>query len=421
MRTIKTDATIKSLPVSSVRYVARDVEVGGLELRCSPDGAKRWSIRYRVAGVRRRAPLGSYPGVSLAEARKAALRVIVARDKGADPVADKRQAEAVAIAAEQARDKAARIERLNTVGSLIDRYLAFVSDPTRPRATRKKQGYKRSWKQDRGYLGHVRLSWATRPVTSITRADAEALVAAYRTTAPVAANRLAASLSALFRYAMDGEKLISGNPAARLVDVEFEADPADVSKAYTADELRRIITNCDAMPIGQAGAVMLQMMTGCRPTEASAAEWREFDGEWWTIPAARSKNGRAHRLYLTPTARKFLATVPTVEGVPFLFDGHRGKRQQREANAIIFAGVRERANPRHALRHAVAKGMADLGISIEHVAFVMNHTAEKLAVTTIYAGHVHDPQVRAALERWGVQLAAIRRGKAPAKVVSISA
>jgi integrase len=32
----------------------------------------------------------------------------------------------------------------------------------------------------------------------------------------------------------------------------------------------------------------------------------EIDSEWWTIPAERAKNGKAHRVYLTPMARQII-------------------------------------------------------------------------------------------------------------------
>ncbi len=43
---------------------------GGLFLLLSPAGGKRWVLRYRFGGKEKSLALGTYPGVSLVEARK---------------------------------------------------------------------------------------------------------------------------------------------------------------------------------------------------------------------------------------------------------------------------------------------------------------------------------------------------------------
>ena len=51
-------------------------------------------------------------------------------------------------------------------------------------------------------------------------------------------------------------------------------------------------------------------LTDCRPGEALGLKWEESaeeeDGTVWTLPEERSKNGMAHRRFLTPTAREIL-------------------------------------------------------------------------------------------------------------------
>lgn len=44
---------------------------GGLFLLIAPSGAKHWRLKYRFAGKEKLLALGSYPEVSLAEAREA--------------------------------------------------------------------------------------------------------------------------------------------------------------------------------------------------------------------------------------------------------------------------------------------------------------------------------------------------------------
>ncbi|WP_425912923.1 tyrosine-type recombinase/integrase [Pseudomonas sp. GWSMS-1] len=57
----------------------------------------------------------------------------------------------------------------------------------------------------------------------------------------------------------------------------------------------------DSLDSPAARATELLILTACRSTEVCRAEWVEFDfkARIWTIPAARMKAGREHRVPLT--------------------------------------------------------------------------------------------------------------------------
>jgi integrase len=148
------------------------------------------------------------------------------------------------------------------------------------------------------------------------------------------------------------------------------------------------------------------LLTGQRPTEISDLAWSEIDGAWWTIPGSRTKNGRTHRVFLTPLALAALQAVPRVDDEPHVFVNYRGKRQQAAINAVAFAGVRGRRNPKHALRHTVATGLAALGVTAEHVARVLNHTYGP-KVTGNYNAYGYDKEKRLALGKWERRIKAI--------------
>ncbi len=60
------------------------------------------------------------------------------------------------------------------------------------------------------------------------------------------------------------------------------------------------------------------MLTGTRLREVAEAEWAEFDLErrLWTIPAARAKNGEAHRVHLTESTLAILNKLPRIGEKP---------------------------------------------------------------------------------------------------------
>ena len=63
----------------------------GLHLRVTDTGSKSWVLRITVDGRRREIGLGSWPEVSLVDARKKALEHRAAIAEGRDPVAEKRR------------------------------------------------------------------------------------------------------------------------------------------------------------------------------------------------------------------------------------------------------------------------------------------------------------------------------------------
>ena len=64
----------------------------GLHLRSATMAT--WSVVFRVGGRKKRMTLGSYPALSLANARTAVLAVIAKAQTGEDPLAERRENEA---------------------------------------------------------------------------------------------------------------------------------------------------------------------------------------------------------------------------------------------------------------------------------------------------------------------------------------
>jgi integrase len=227
--------------------------------------------------------------------------------------------------------------------------------------------------------------------------------------APIYANRIVSLLSRLFRFAVDDE-IITANPAARLPKpgAEAHARPAgeQEQKAYTAAEIRTIWQATVDLTPSLRAIYRLGLVTGQRPAEISGLEWRELDGAWWTIPGRRTKNGRDHRVYLTPLALDALRDVPRVEDEPRVFVGYRGKRQIAASNARVFASVRRREKPRHAMRDTVATGLAAAGVAVEDIARALNH-AYGSRVTHGYNAYAYDKEKRIAFAKWARRLTGI--------------
>ena len=89
--------------------------VRGLILNVTKYGSRSWVLRYQVAGKRRDLGLGSYPSVSLADARDAARVARAKLTQGIDPIEDRRRARARLVA---------EIHTSMTFGEAAKRYIA---------------------------------------------------------------------------------------------------------------------------------------------------------------------------------------------------------------------------------------------------------------------------------------------------------
>ena len=77
--------SIKPNPVQRIEI--SDTERVGLRLRVSPKGNRSWIYQKKIKGGKRRGfKLGSFPMMSLSEARSAALEIQVMAERGIDPI-----------------------------------------------------------------------------------------------------------------------------------------------------------------------------------------------------------------------------------------------------------------------------------------------------------------------------------------------
>ena len=132
--------------INGERVEYADEVTSGLHLRVSNNGHKSWSVLFRIGGRKGRMTLGTYPALSLADARTAAVEAIAKAQTGGDPVAERREKEA---------------RYGETVGE-IGR--AWVQQHAKP-------NNRSWWFQDRQLKLHVYPKLGSRAVSSLTRRD----------------------------------------------------------------------------------------------------------------------------------------------------------------------------------------------------------------------------------------------------------
>src|SRR4051812_5761144 len=168
--------------------------------------------------------------------------------------------------------------------------------------------FKRSTAADERNLRlHVLPSWGKRRYDEIQRRDVialcEGMIAAGTATN---ANRVQALISSIFSFAVDAD-LIGTNPCLRLRKRGVEKA---ATRVLNDGEIRLFWHGIVKRPVTRSVGLALRivLLTGARVSEISEAELDEFDRldeperAVWVIPAARSKNGRAHPLPLPSLA-----------------------------------------------------------------------------------------------------------------------
>ena len=172
-----TDAFLRSVkPPAGGQTEYWDTLTPGFGVRVSYGGRKAFGVLTRINGKLHRFTIGSYPKLSLLEARDQAETIIKDSAKGVSP--QERKAEE--------RRKAQALNR-NTFQAVAEE---FVADHAKNLRTKD---------EIQRYINKDLLpEWGDKPIATITRADVKSLIREKARTAPIAANRLLRSSATYF-------------------------------------------------------------------------------------------------------------------------------------------------------------------------------------------------------------------------------
>ena len=299
----------KALSAALVRKVSRPgryCDGHGLYLQVLPTGGRCWIQRLMIRGRRRELGLGGYPLVSLAEAREMAFDNRKLARSGGDPLAEKR-----------------KLQDLPT----FEEAAARVLDQQRPgwRNAKHAQDWPRSL---RAYafprIGRV-------PVSAVTTADMLAILSPIWHTKPETARRVRQRVGAVMKWAV-AMGYRSDDPAGDVLGQALgrQQDVVQHMRALPHGEVADAITtvwNSKASIITKLAFEFL-VLTAARSGEVRLATWNEIDLDAgvWTIPAARMKAKRDHRVPLSERAVMILTeTQERGNGTGLVFPRIPGK------------------------------------------------------------------------------------------------
>lgn len=308
---------------------ARLADSGGLYLEISPAGARSWFWKYRHGGKERRLALGSFPAVSLAEARRGRDEAKKLLAEGADPVLQR----------QQARLKAQFAGR-ETVEAVSQEWFAMQQT---------------HWSAV--HRGRVQLilernllpALGKRSMASIEPLELLALLRKLEAGGDKELpKRTLQTAGAVWRYGVStgrASRDISGDLKGALKP--FSNRPmAAITDAAKLGELLRAIKGYTGSVTVRA-ALQLAPMLFQRPGELRAATWAEIDlqNALWTIPGARMKRtkigketGGDHLVPLSTQAVQILEALrPYTEASGWVFPGGGKGNSCMSENALRIA------------------------------------------------------------------------------------
>ncbi|HRQ15063.1 MAG TPA: tyrosine-type recombinase/integrase [Promineifilum sp.] len=436
-----TSRFVETVSTGSERESFRDTSVTGLELRVTAKGTKTWAIVYRRKsdGRRRRYTLGTFPAMSLDDARVAAKGALASIARGADPaggVQERKEALAFRELSEEWRIRHGQVNKgwrsLKDNVSMLNRHiLPEIGDMKAGEITK------------RDLIRLFDKVTATPDARKVKKGKTPR-----RTTHRT--NRVFELVRSIFRWGV-GRDIISVDPTAGMSAPIRKEKPRD--RALSFSEIATLWLALDnapetkaaygegTFPMTKATALSLKiaLATGQRIGEVTGMDRSEYnlegDAPLWTVPARRSKNGEPNRVPLSPLAVRLFREAEALAGkAPWLFpspklsksgklrgpiDAHAPtKALERARDKIAVASFRV-----HDLRRTAATRMAELGVSPHTIGMVLNHVSARAGTITsaVYVQYSYDKEKREALNIWGAALERTAIAATGANVVEFKA
>jgi hypothetical protein len=343
-------AAARHAAATGQRAVLRDPRMPGLQLRITKHDVRAWSLVLHSGHRVRRFPLGHYPALGVAEARKAAEEMRHAvRFQHRDPVREARE--------RRARDRAGP-------GLTLDGLLRLYGEQA----------------------GKNVKSWPTQMEPAIRRTFkpqlatplAELTVQALQRTVDNYPSAKSASfgvrcLATVLRWASASSR---GHASPALLELRATAAKPVRTRVLSRAELASILPALRGSDDIYAKAHELILLTACRRAEITAARWRDIDldAAVWHLPT--TKNEQPFTVPLPHQAVALLRALrpANADSRAHVFQSNSSPLTGWEAaTARLQAASVTTGWTRHDLRRSAASFMGELGVSADIVELALNH------------------------------------------------
>lgn len=399
------DAKVKAAKGKAAPYRLGDS--GQLYLQVTPSGGRHWRMNYTYGRsakdptkpAQKTLSFGSYPAVTLTDARKRRDDAKAQLASGNDPAIEKKTSTTAKAAA-----------NANTLRVVAEAWFAKKKGTWVPKHAQK------VWQSlDENVFPEI----GDLPITSIKAPKLLAILSDVEARGAVeTAHRLRQRLSAVFVYAI-AAGIAEIDPAASLgkalsAKPRVKPQPSIIDglrdQPARIDATRTMLEKCEAERCRATTKLALRLLalTAVRPGELGGARWAEFedlDGKepLWRIPAARMKGDEDrkaeadgdHLVPLAPQAVAILRALKTLTGdLALVFPGERHLHKPMSENTLrqllIRAGYYQRHVP-HGFRAAFS--------TIMNERLKAEGKGDDRAVVDLMLAHVPKDKVEGAYNR----------------------
>ncbi len=369
----------------------------GLFLLVTPAGGKWWRLRYKFDGKEKLLSLGTYPDVSLKDARTRRDEARKLLADGVDPGENRKAT------------KAAKVERAANSFEVVAREWYEKN--------------KKTWVDSHGDRILARLErdifpWiGGRPIAEIN--PPELLACLRRIEARGAletAHRAHSNCGQIFRYAVAtgrSDRDVSGDLRGALPPFKSQHFAAVTEPKKVAELLRTLDGYQGTLPV--ACALRLAPLVFVRPGELRAAEWADIDLETAEWRYHVTKTDTDHIVPLSTQAVAILTELHALTGRSrFVFPGARTNGRPMSDNAILGAmrrlGIEKEEMSGHGFR-AMARTILDevLGVRPDLIEHQLAH-AVKDPNGRAYNRTAHLPERRKMMQQWADYLDKLKAG-----------
>lgn len=368
----------------------------GLHLLVRPAGGKLWRFRYRFNGKENMLALGSFPEVTLLEARRRRDDARKLLAEGADPAVKKRLDRIAA--AHSAR---------NTFGLVADEYLANQEANGAATATMAKL---------RWMLKDLAKPLERRPAADVSPAEIlDLLKRIEKTGRRETARRLRGVIGSVFRYAVVTLRAANDPTLAlrgALLRPQVRHRPA-LTDEKALGALMLAIDEYDGWPTLRA-ALQLLALTMTRPGDVRGMRRSEIDfgRAVWRIPAERMKMRRPHDVPLSRQAVSVLNDVwPLSAGGDLVLPSIRSAQRPLSENALNSAlrrmGYGRDEVTAHGFRSSASTILNERGFEPDVIEAALAHQDEN-EIRRAYNRASYWPERVALLQAWADLLDSFR-------------
>ena len=313
-----TDTRLRALKPKDKPYKVTDER--GLYVEVTPTGGKLWRFRYRIGGAQKKLCIGSYPDISLKQARDEAYEARRAVASGGDPAFEKRK-----------RKIRAEFLSAQTFEAVAREYIEqMMVQNGRADGTIVKANY---------FLDKLAPAIGNRPIDEIEPFEVLAPLKRLEATGKhETAKKCRSFAGRVFRYGVATTRCKS-DPTSMLKGALVTPRATHYAAILEPTELGGLLRAIDDFTGYMVTKLALQIAPHVfvRPGELRHAEWHEIDlvDGVWKIPAGKMKARRAHAVPLSKQVRGYLTDLAEMLGREgYVFPSARSSKRPMSENTL---------------------------------------------------------------------------------------